>query len=117
MCNVKFNMAASVVVFCLASLPAFDAFAQGPTGTKADYGSYAPQNSADETIVLKPESKWVTVDDGETVKFVIGKNTFTWNFSTFHQPLVLSMAAIAPENIGTANIRIYVRTNPLYRYR
>ncbi|HEV7816360.1 MAG TPA: CzcE family metal-binding protein [Janthinobacterium sp.] len=100
-----------------SALPAFDAGAIGPSGTSADYGSPAPANSAETVIALTPGTKWVRVDDGQTVQFTSGGKSFTWHFSTFKQPAIVHLSAIAPADLALQDIKVYVKTNPRYRYR
>jgi len=41
-------------------------------------GDPAPAAAANRTIVITPATKYVNVEGGQTVKFVVGGKTFTW---------------------------------------
>ncbi|HEV7815784.1 MAG TPA: CzcE family metal-binding protein [Janthinobacterium sp.] len=96
------------------ALLASSAFAMGPTGTKADYGFAAAPGSADGEITVTPQTKWVNVDDGQTVKFSVDNKTFTWHFSTFQNPPVLNLSVIAPSDVNVGNVKVYIAPDPLY---
>jgi len=87
------------------------AHAIGTTTTNADYGMAAANGAADKTIELAPNTKWVNVVNGETVRFNAGARTFSWHFSTFSdKPFDLS--DIAPRDVDVKGVRVYVATDP-----
>src|SRR4051812_4907581 len=59
-------------VLILAALAANGAYAMGPSGSSADYGVAVAENTAARTIVVTPQTRWVNVTNGETVKFAVG---------------------------------------------
>lgn len=77
------------------------------------FGSAAPSSSAQRTIKLDQNSKYINVTQGETITFVFEGNSFTWNFDTFGTP-VFNLKEIAPKNINTQNIVIYTREDPTF---
>ncbi len=77
------------------------------------FGSAAPSSSAQRTINLDQNSKYVNVTQGETITFVSEGHSFTWNFDTFGTP-VFDLSHIAPNNINTRNIVVYTREDPTF---
>ena len=90
------------------------AHAAGPTGTVADYGTSVPVSTDARQITISPQTKWVNVTDGETVKFDVNGKTFAWNVDTFGTDTVFDLAKIAPADIQVNGVRVYVAPNPLY---
>lgn len=113
------NFKSTVITLALAGLTATASMsvaqAAGPSGTAADYGMQAPASAAARTIVINSDTKWVNVDNGETVQFSIGGQSFTWNFSTFPGETSFDLSRIVPAGVKIGNVRVYIATNPLYR--
>jgi hypothetical protein len=91
------------------------AHALGLSGTPTDYGSIAAAQSANREITLDANSKFINVDNGETVTIHNGGKSFTWTFQTFPGTSSFDLKAIAPQDFDTAGVRVYVASNPLYR--
>lgn len=72
------------------------------------YGSTAAVKTADRTIVIKPNTRWVNVKNGETVTFASGDQNFTFHFDTYPQTQVVKLDAIAPAGVNVAPVRVYV---------
>lgn len=77
------------------------------------FGNAASSSSAQRTVKLDQNSKYINVTQGETITFVFEGNSFTWNFDTFGTP-VFNLKDIAPKNINTQNIIIYTREDPTF---
>lgn len=81
----------------------------GPSLGTAIHGS-----AADRTVVLEPGAKWVNVNRNETVKFVLGDQSFTWRFDTLNQS-VIDLDKIAPAGLlGGTGIKVYVGPDPMH---
>jgi len=89
--------------------------AAAPTGMASDYGVSVPADSAMRTIVINADTKWVNVANGETVRFNVGDQSFTWHFDTFRNETAFDLAKIAPSSAQVGAVRAYVAANPLYR--
>jgi len=85
-----------------------------PTGTIADYGSAAAVQGADTQVTVTPETKWVNVNNGETVQFLVSGKTFAWHFDTFQNSPILNLSAIAPPNVNVGKVKVFVAPDPLY---
>ena len=75
----------------------------------------AKLNLADREITIKPGTKWVNVNNGETVAFSVSGKTFTWHFDTLPAEDQFRLQTIAPEGVDVGAVTVYVASNPLYR--
>lgn len=66
------------------------------------------------TAVIKPERKSVNVMAGQTVRFVVGDKSFTWNFSGTRYTAPIDLRAIAPAGLIDRQVIIYIWNNPAY---
>ena len=89
--------------------------AQAAPGKPANYGSAANNGFADREITIKPGTKWVNVNNGDTVAFSVNGKTFTWHFETLHAEDQFGLKQIAPEGVDVGMVTVYVGSNPLYR--
>lgn len=79
-----------------------------------DYGALAAPAAASKTIRITPATRWVNVDNGDTITFDDGKVRFTWHFSTFAELRHFDFAAIAPAAMTNKRVTVYLSRNPLY---
>lgn len=85
-------------------------------GTKAaPYGAKAPVTSAERHLVITEKTKYVHVNNGETVEFRINGESFTWHFQTLRDEARFDLAKIAPAGTVKHKVTVYVASNPLYR--
>lgn len=108
--NLQKKVFAAATVLSLIGA-AFSANAIGATGTNADFGVAAADNSYDRTINLSSDTKWVNVVNGETVRFKVGDKTFSWHFSTFNARS-FDLSAIAPKDAHVEGVRVFVSADP-----
>jgi hypothetical protein len=78
------------------------------------FGTPAAANAAERTVVLGDQTRYINVNDGETVRFVHGDRSFTWNFDTVRRDGVAALGQIAPMDFGDAGAKVYIAQNPLY---
>lgn len=102
--------AAAVLVFPLAAMAAD----KGEASRQHVKGHAAAASAATHTIKILPKTKYVHVNQGDTVKFVVGEKNFTWHFDTWNPTANFPLSAIAPADIATHNVRVYVAANPIY---
>jgi len=105
---------AVIIVSASVTAGAESAVAAVPA-TAATYGGPAPANATRREIAVKPETKWVNVRDGDTVRFVADGRSFTWHFSTYPNTTHLDLAMIAPQDFPSGKVVVYVAQNQLYR--
>ena len=81
--------------------------------TPTRYGSPAPLAQASRHIALRADTRWVNVDDGDTVQFLARGDSFTWHFCTPRGSAVFDLQQITPAHGSFPNVRVYVASNPL----
>ncbi|MBA5606556.1 CzcE family metal-binding protein [Duganella sp. FT3S] len=114
MLNIR-HPAMAILLASLASSAAIcQAHASGYTGTSADYGSQVPTAGAVRTIVITPDTRWINVTNGETIRFSVGDQNFTWHFDTLQGEITFELARIAPAGVNVGTVRTYVTANPQY---
>jgi len=91
------------------------AHAAGLNGTAADYGTQTAAANADRIINIDAGTKYVNVDNGETVQFKVDGQMFTWHFDTVGNGTSFDLSKIAPASAKLQGIQAYVAANPLYR--
>lgn len=89
--------------------------AHAASDQRAEYGMAAGTALADRVITVDTDTKWVNVNNGDTVAFNVNGKTFTWHFSTLRNESQLKLMNIAPEGVDTGKVVVYVGSNPLYR--
>ncbi len=80
-----------------------------------EFGMATPAAAADRHIAIKADTKWVNVNNGDTVTFDVDGKSFTWHFDTLHSEEAFDLAKIAPAGVNAGTITVYVASNPLYR--
>jgi hypothetical protein len=88
--------------------------AAGPTGTESDYGSAVAADAADYTLKVDGQTKWLNVNDGDTVRFNVKGKEFTWHFDTYKNHSIVNLASIAPADADAGLVKVFVAMNPLY---
>jgi hypothetical protein len=83
------------------------------------YGTPANANSADRTIQLGPDSHWVNVSYGESVRFVASDGdgtdrSFAWRFDVSPAVSAVDLSEVAPADFPDHNVRVFVAEDPLY---
>ena len=79
-------------------------------------GNAAPaQASADRVIVLTDATRFVNVTGGQTVRFVVGQQSFAWTFQNGSAHVApFDLEDIAPKGMLSHRVTAYVADNPLY---
>lgn len=84
------------------------------THTIAPFGNLASETTAQRTIALSPNTKYINVVQGEVIKFTSEGKSFTWNFDTLNT-FKFNLADVAPKEMNIKNIQVYLKENPTYR--
>ena len=87
--------------------------------TWSAYGSPVDSRKVERVVHLGPDSNWVNVSYGETVRFVApdGNATdrsFTWRFDVSPEITYVDLSKVAPVDFPDRNVRVFVGPNPLY---
>jgi hypothetical protein len=78
-------------------------------------GNVAQASSAERVIVITDATRYINVEGGETVRFVIGDQSFTWNFSIGPGHVApFDLSRIAPAGVLNHPVMTYVSNDPLY---
>ncbi len=77
-------------------------------------GDPVPATATERTIVIQPGTTHVNVTDGDVVKFVIGNQTFAWDFDTGGKHMVFDLERIAPAGTLDHKVLVYVSRDPTY---
>jgi hypothetical protein len=78
-------------------------------------GNAAPVGSAERTIVINADTKYVNVEGGSTVRFVIDGQSFAWSFQTGGSHISpFDLARLAPAGALNHKVIVYVSNDPLY---
>ena len=96
----------------LAVAFAVPAFAASPVNS--NYGTPVPAGQLDREIRIDSATRWVNVQQNETIRFVVGAQSFMWKFDTLGTP-TFELKRVAPAGVlGDAPITVYVAPDPLY---
>ena len=96
----------SIVLAAVGLTASVCAYAQGVANPL--WGSPVPVAEAQRSIVLTAETRWVNVNQGEVIRFVIGGSEFGWKFDGLGtrsfdlQPLAPSGALARPVTVYVA---------------
>lgn len=77
-------------------------------------GDPAPATAAKRTVAITPDTKYVNVEGGDTVKFLVGDKTFTWHFDVARTISSFNLKQIAPDLLDHS-VMVYVEPDPMYR--
>ena len=105
----------TIIAIAIAAASIGAANAKGLTGTSADFGAAVAADQGTRTINIDANTKYVNVENGETVQFNVQGHSFTWHFDTFHDEAAFKLARIAPQEVMPGSVEVYVSANPLYR--
>jgi hypothetical protein len=84
------------------------------TGTSADYGSVIATSAVDKVVKVGALTRYVNVEDGQTVRFDVDGQTFTFAFHTWPGDQSVDLAVIAPDGVSVPHVRVYIKPNRNY---
>jgi hypothetical protein len=109
----KISVSLKVLLMCL-STAALAACATRPGYTHL-YGSPVPAAAwADRTIVIRPDTRHINVEGGQTVKFIVGEKSFGWHFMAARTVTNFDLKEIAPPDMLEHSVIAYVSPDPRY---
>lgn len=77
-------------------------------------GTPIAAQAGQRTITIAPDTAWVNVTAGETVRFIVDGRSFAWNFQVSDTVTMFELNRIAPPGMLARRIAVYVAPNPLY---
>lgn len=73
----------------------------------------APE-AATRTIVITPDTKWANVQGGEIIRFVVGNQSFGWNFDNSSNVASFDLNRVAPPGLLQRRVTVYLTPDPKY---
>lgn len=107
---MKSTLTLTVATLCLVAC--LSAAAQG--ASNLFWGSPVPVAQAGRSIVINPDTRWVNVAQGETIRFVAGSVEFGWKFDG-PGSRSFDLAQVLPAGAVTRPITVYVAGGPGHR--
>jgi hypothetical protein len=95
---------------CLALLAGCASSPKGPDF----YGSPTVVSQANRTIAIRPDTKWVNAEGGETLNFATPTGTFAWHFFAI-VPRQFELDFVAPAGMLDHQVVAFIETDPLYK--
>lgn len=77
-------------------------------------GDPAPISAATSTITIGPDTKWVNVTGGDTVRFNVGEKSFAWTFNVARGIGTFDLSRVAPPGMLGRRVDAYVAPDPRY---
>ncbi len=74
----------------------------------------SPTAATEHVVVIQPGTKYVNVTSGDVVKFVVGNQTFAWDFDNGGESTVFDLERIAPAGTLDHKVMVYVARDPTY---
>jgi len=103
-----FALGFALFVLLVASLLPGHAQTASPTHV---YGSAADLQDVQRVVVLQPDTRWVNVSQGESVRFVIGATQFAWRFDG-RDGRSFDLQIVAPPGALARSVMVYVTRSP-----
>ena len=112
---MKTKLHRSILTVLTLSAASSAAFA-GVTQEQVRGNAVSNQTPVDQVIVVSDATRHVNVTGGSTVRFVVGNQTFTWNFQNGTANVIpFDLQLIAPKGVLNHAVTTYVADNPLYK--
>jgi len=108
---MKFKSFIPTVIALTLSVSALSSMAATPVDL---LGETAPATAANRTIAITPDTKYVNVEGGQTVRFDVGGKTFAWDFDGAETVQSFDLEQIAPPGLLDHAVTAYVSPNPMY---
>jgi hypothetical protein len=78
------------------------------------YGAPANASTAERTILIGPNTRYVNVQDGQIVAFNTGGKTFAWHFMAASGVRSMRLNDIAPPGLLDHEVTAYLSPDPRY---
>lgn len=98
----------------LLMLCATVSFSAAATDYRYLYGDAAPSSAANYTIVIRPDTRYVNVQGGDTVNFVAGDRQFAWTFNVARTVWAFDLNDVAPPGALDHTVKAYISPDPKY---
>lgn len=78
------------------------------------YGSAAPPDPTQTTIRIEPGTRYVQIEGGQTVRFLVGDQAFAWSFNVARTVHRFDLNAVAPPGLLDHTVTAMVAPDPKY---
>jgi Heavy-metal resistance protein CzcE len=78
------------------------------------YGSAAEPADYQPTIVIGPDTRYVNVEGGQTIRFVVDGKTFAWSFNVARTVRRFNLNEVAPPGLLDHTVAAMVEPDPKY---
>jgi hypothetical protein len=109
--DLLLSAAFAAVLLTMTAPPSIAAPARGDL-----LGSSSSPSTARSTIVVTPNTDYVTVKRGDIVKFIAADKEFTWDFNGPDTVSSFELNRVAPPGLLDHKVVAYVDSNPLSLY-
>ena len=75
------------------------------------FGTSVPVATATRTVTLAPDTRWVNVAQGDSVRFVVGAAEFGWRFDG-PGARSFDLQSVAPAGVLGRSVTVYVAAAP-----
>ncbi len=99
----------------ILALAAFATSTAGAMPRPMDAGRVVMSDTADRDVAVDVSTRWVNVTNGQTVRFTVGGQRFTFVFDAWPSTDSVPLSAIAPKGVTVPDVRVYIAPNPLYQ--
>jgi hypothetical protein len=99
----------------ILALAAFATSTAGAMPRPMDAGRVVMSDTADRDVTVDASTRWVNVTNGQTVRFTVGGQRFTFTFDAWPSTDSIPLSAIAPKGVTVPDVRVYIAPNPLYQ--
>ena len=99
----------------ILALAAFATSTAGAMPRPMDAGRVVMSDTADRDVAVDASTRWVNVTNGQTVRFTVGGQRFTFVFDAWPSTDSVPLSAIAPKGVTVPDVRVYIAPNPLYQ--
>jgi hypothetical protein len=111
-CEYKMNT--KLPALALAACLTLSLTACGTPQPVSLFGDLVDPAGAVRTIVLTPDTRWVNVEGGQIIRFVVGNQSFGWAFNVSQNVDSFDLARVAPPGLLTHPVIAYVSPDPKY---
>jgi len=107
---MKLNFLSNAAIALVLSAGSLSAFADPSISMMGD--PMATSAASSRTIEIHPDTQYVNVSRGDTVKFNVGNKSFSWNFDGPITTPSFDLNQIAPNGVLDHTVRAYVSAHP-----
>ncbi|HEY0845867.1 MAG TPA: CzcE family metal-binding protein [Noviherbaspirillum sp.] len=103
------SLPAAIVVVLLSACSTF-----GTEPPVSFLGDPAPVSAATGNIVIGPDTTWVNVTGGDTIRFEVDGKSFAWTFNVARGISRFDLSRVAPPGVLNRRVDAYVAPDPRY---